>query len=99
MSNPDVVTRQLQAAGFTDIKVEPIDGPVTAGDSLEQAVEFQLAIGPAGEIFREAGETAERRRPIIENALRQKLAPYRDSKGKVIMESASWAYSAKKPKQ
>jgi len=99
MCNPDVVTRQLHAAGFTDIKIEPIDGPVTAGDSLQQAIEFQLAIGPAGEIFREAGETAIRRRPIIENALRQKLAPYRDSKGKVIMESASWAYSAKKPKQ
>ena len=97
MSNPEVVIRQLQASGFTDIKVEPIDGPVTAGDSIEQAIEFQLAIGPAGEIFREAGEIAERRRPIIENALRQKLSPYQDSNGKVIMDSASWAYSAKKP--
>ena len=97
MSNPDVVHRQLKAAGFTDIRVDPIDGPVTAGDSLDQAVEFQLAIGPAGEIFREAGELAERRRPIIENALRQKLAPYQDSSGKVIMQSASWAYRARKP--
>jgi len=97
MSNPDVVRRQLKAAGFTDIRVDPIDGPVTAGDSLDQAVEFQLAIGPAGEIFREAGELAERRRPIIENALRQKLAPYQDSSGKVIMQSASWAYRARKP--
>lgn len=96
MSNPDVVIRQLQAAGFTDIKVEPVDGPVTAGETLQQAIEFQLAIGPAGEIFREAGEIAERRRPIIENALRQKLAPYQDSDGKIIMESASWAYSARK---
>ena len=96
MSNPDVVLRQLQAAGFTDIKVAPIDGPVTAGDNLQQAIEFQLAIGPAGEIFREAGETAERRRPIIEKALRRKLAPFQDGDGKVIMESASWAYSARK---
>ena len=96
MSNPDVVLRQLQAAGFTDIKVAPINGPVIAGDNLQQAIEFQLAIGPAGEIFREAGETAERRRPIIENALRQKLAPFQDGDGKVIMESASWAYSARK---
>ena len=97
MSNPDIVIRQLQAAGFTDIKVDPLDGPVTAGDSLQQAIEFQLAIGPAGEIFREAGEIAERRRPIIEHALRQELAPYQDSSGRIIMESASWAYSAKKP--
>ena len=97
MANPDVVIRQLQVAGYTDIRVEPIDGPVTAGNSLEQAVEFQLAIGPAGEIFREAGEIAERRRPMIEHALRRKLAPYQDSNGKIIMESASWAYHARKP--
>lgn len=96
MSSPDVVTRQLQAAGYTDISVEPIDGPVTAGDSLDQAVEFQMAIGPAGEIFREAGEMGERRRPMIEHALREKLAPYQDSNGKIIMDSASWAYHCRK---
>ena len=97
MANPEVVIQQLQVAGYTDIRVEPIDGPVTAGNSLEQAVEFQLAIGPAGEIFREAGAMAERRRPMIEHALREKLAPFQNSDGKVIMESASWAYHARKP--
>jgi ubiquinone/menaquinone biosynthesis C-methylase UbiE len=96
MSNPEVVIRQLQVAGYSDISVEPIDGPVTAGDSLDQAVAFQLAIGPAGEIFREAGEMAERRRPMIEYALHEKLAPYQDSNGKVIMDSASWVYRCRK---
>ena len=97
MSNPEIVIRQLEVAGYTDVSVEAIDGPVTAGSSLEQAVAFQLAIGPAGEIFREAGDMAERRRPIIENALRQKLAPYQQNDGKVIMDSASWAYRCRKP--
>ena len=97
MSTPDMVVRQLEVAGYKDISVESIDGPVTAGDNLNQAVEFQLAIGPAGEIFREAGEMAERRRPMIEHALREKLAPFQDSNGKVIMESASWAYHCRKP--
>ena len=97
MSNPEVVTRQLESAGFTDISVEAIDGPVTAGNSLEQAIEFQLAIGPAGEIFREAGEMAEHRRTRIEHAMRQNLSPYQDSDGKVIMNSASWAYRCRKP--
>ena len=82
--------------GYGDLSVEPIDGPVTAGDSLDQAVAFQLAIGPAGEIFREAGEMAERRRPMIEYALREKLAPYQHSNGKVIMDSASWVYRCRK---
>ena len=97
MSNPEMVTRQLETAGFTGISVEPIDGPVTAGDSLEQAVEFQLAIGPAGEIFREAGDIAERRRPIIEYALREKLTRFQDELGRIVMDSASWAYRARKP--
>lgn len=97
MSNPDVVRRQLEVAGFTDISVEPINVPVTAGNSLEQAIDFQLAIGPAGEIFREAGEIAERRRPLIEHAMRQKLTPYQDSEGKLVMDSASWAYRCRKP--
>jgi ubiquinone/menaquinone biosynthesis C-methylase UbiE len=37
MSNPDVVTRQLEIAGFEAITVERIDGPVTIGDSVRPA--------------------------------------------------------------
>jgi ubiquinone/menaquinone biosynthesis C-methylase UbiE len=97
MSNPAVVSDQLASAGFTDISAEPIDGPVMAGVDLEQAVEFQLAIGPAGEIVREAGETAESLRPMIVKAMHETLAPSRDETGRVIMQSASWIYRARKP--
>ncbi|MCG6872613.1 MAG: class I SAM-dependent methyltransferase [Gammaproteobacteria bacterium] len=97
MANAEVVTRQLKAAGFTDVSAEPLDGPVIAGENLEQAVDFQLAVGPAGEIFREAGEMAERRRPILEHALRRKLARFEQPDGRIIMDSASWAYRARNP--
>jgi hypothetical protein len=59
-------------------------------------MDFQLAIGPAGEIFREAGAEAERRRPEIEDALRRELARHQRD-GKVFMPSASWTITARKP--
>ena len=96
MANPEVVTAQLKAAGFEKAQFTRSDGAVMVGSSVEQAMDFQLALGPAGEIFREAGAQAERRRQEIENALRAELAHHlRD--GKVYMQSSSWAVTARKP--
>ncbi|HET9679343.1 MAG TPA: methyltransferase domain-containing protein [Gammaproteobacteria bacterium] len=96
MANPDVVTAQLKAAGFDNIEFEAIDGPVTVGDSVEEAIAFQLAIGPAGEVFREAGEAAEKQRETIEQAMRDMLSSY-EQDGKIVMPSSSWAITAKNP--
>ena len=73
MANPDIVGAQLKAAGFMDFSFERIDGPVMIGSDVEQAVAFQLALGPAAEIFREAGALAEARSGEIEAALRTEL--------------------------
>lgn len=96
MSNPDVVRQQLEIAGFVDIHFERNDGPVEVGDSVENAMRFQLALGPAGEVFREAGEEAERQRPQIEEALREVLAPF-EQDGKIVMGSSSWTITARRP--
>jgi len=96
MANPDVVTKQLEIAGFTGVSFERLDGPVTVGNSVENAVAFQLALGPAGEVFREAGEQAERRRDEIEAALRGALAPY-EVEGHIVMPSSSWTIDARNP--
>lgn len=96
MANPDVVTQQLEIAGFEDIAFERNDGPVEVGDSVENAMRFQLALGPAGEVFREAGDEAERQRPQIEEALREALAPF-EQEGKIVMGSSSWTITARKP--
>jgi ubiquinone/menaquinone biosynthesis C-methylase UbiE len=96
MANTDVVRQQLEIAGFEDIQFERNDGPVEVGDSVENAVRFQLAIGPAGEVFREAGDQAERQRSQIEQALRQTLAPF-EQDGKIVMGSGSWTITARKP--
>lgn len=96
MASTNVVTQQLHAAGFADVHFERVDGPVLVGNSPEDAMQFQLALGPAGEIFREAGDLAERRRSEIEEALRQELARY-EQDGKIVMESSSWTITARNP--
>ena len=96
MANPEVVTAQLKAAGFVDAAFERIDGPVMIGRDVDQAVDFQLALGPAGEIFREAGALAETRRDEIDAALRRELARYAEADG-IKMMSSSWTITARNP--
>ncbi len=96
MASQDVVTAQLKAAGYTDIRFDRVDGPVMVGKNAEEAMQFQLALGPAGEIFREAGELAERKRGEIEEALRRELARF-EKNGEIIMDSSSWTIRARKP--
>ena len=96
MASTTVVTAQLEAAGFDDIAFRRIDGPVMVGSTIDQALQFQLALGPAGEIFREAGELAEQRREEITDALRTELARHTKD-GEVWMQSSSWTVTARNP--
>ena len=97
MANTDTVGAQLKAAGFEDITFQATDGPVMIGSTVEQALQFQLALGPAGEIFREAGDQATRRQREIEAALSSELGHYRQPNGEVVMQSSSWTITARKP--
>ena len=63
---------------------------------VDQAVEFQLALGPAGEIVREAGALAEARRDEIVAALRAELGRHARPDG-VWMDSSSWTIRARNP--
>ena len=96
MANPEIVRAQLAAAGFGDATFERIDGSVMIGRDVEQAVEFQLALGPAGEIVREAGALAEERRGEIEAALGRELARHATDDG-IRMQSSSWTITARNP--
>jgi len=97
MANPDVVRGQLRAAGFEAVDLVRNDGPVMVGRDVEQAMQFQLALGPAGEIVREAGAQAQSRKEEIEAALRGAIAPYAGPDG-VVMQSSSWVITARTPR-
>ena len=96
MANQDMVTRQLEIAGYADIEFERVDAPLMVGRTAEDAVEFQIALGPAGEVYREAGEEAERRRDDIDAALKSELSKYETPEG-IVMASSSWKISARNP--
>lgn len=97
MADTETVAKQLEIAGYEDVDFERIDGPVTVGSNLDDAVRFQLSLGPAGEIVREAGEEAERKQKQIEKALGEAFAPYVEKNG-VVMPSSSWTITARRPR-
>lgn len=96
MADPEQVTKQLEIAGYQQISFEQIDAQVFVGKDLDDAVGFQLAIGPAGEVFREAGEEAERRRTEIAGALKSEMARFETTRG-VMMDSSSWKITCRNP--
>jgi len=97
MADTGVVTKQLEIAGYKDIQFEQVDAQVFVGKDLDDAAAFQLAIGPAGEVYREAGKLAEQRHDEIVAALKNELARYEVPNG-VMMDSSSWKVTARNPR-
>ena len=96
MSDSEMVTSQLGIAGYEAIEFERVDVPLMVGNTLDDAVEFQLALGPAGEVYREAGDLAVARHDEIVAALKEELRKYETPDG-IIMDSSSWVVSARNP--
>lgn len=96
MADSGVVTKQLEIAGYKDIQFEQVDAQVFVGKDLNDAVAFQLAIGPAGEVYREAGKLAEQRHAEIVSALKSELSKSQRANG-VMMDSSSWKVTARNP--
>lgn len=96
MADSGVVTKQLEIAGYKDIQFEQVDAQVFVGKDLDDAAAFQLAIGPAGEVYREADKLAEQRHAEIVSALKSELSKYQRANG-VMMDSSSWKVTARNP--
>lgn len=95
MAGPDMVSSMLLSAGFTGISFERFDTDICIGRDLDDAIEFAMALGPAGEIMRLAGVDGERLRPTVAAALRKTLARFARSDG-VWAPSSTWIISAKR---
>jgi SAM-dependent methyltransferase len=94
MASPDVVGDQLVAAGFTDIAFERSDTDVELGADLDDALELVLALGPAGEVIRLAGDIGVARRAEIEDAVRKQLAQRIDH-DRVRSSCSAWIVTAR----
>ncbi len=95
MADPTAVREILGAAGWHDVDIEPVNTQMTVGETVEAAVDFQLSIGPAGEIVREAKEQGVAQRPAIERALATALKPHATPRG-VLLSAASWCVTARR---
>jgi ubiquinone/menaquinone biosynthesis C-methylase UbiE len=96
MAGPDLVSAMMQGTGFEKISFERYDTDICIGRDVEEAVEFAMALGPAGEIIRLAGEEGERLRPQVVVALRETLSKFKRADG-LWAPSSAWIISARNP--
>jgi ubiquinone/menaquinone biosynthesis C-methylase UbiE len=92
-ADPARVEAILAAAGWQDIAFDDLPFEMVVGDGedpIASAVQFNLRIGPAARLVRDAGPEAEAAAPAV---LAAALAPYRIDDG-VALPGAVWLVSA-----
>ena len=96
MAGPDMVSSMLRSAGYDRIAFERFDADICIGRDVTEAIEFAMALGPAGEVMRLAGDEGVKRKPEVAVALQQTLARYARDDG-VWAPSSTWFVSARNP--
>ena len=98
MADADTTTDVLVHAGFEDISLHRCDIKIAIGADLDQAVQFVMALGPAGELIRLADSQAERRHSSIVAALHAALAEQQEPDGTVRAPASTWIIAARSPR-
>jgi hypothetical protein len=96
MAGPDMVRAMMQGTGYRGVTFARYDMDICIGRDVDEAVEFAMALGPASEIIRLAGNAGERLRPRMVKAPRATLAKFQRSDG-VWGPSSAWIISARNP--
>jgi len=96
MANADTVSEQLKIAGFEDIALQRCDLPLKIGNDLDHAVEFNMSLGPAGEVLRLWEDRIDEIRPKIARELRETLAEFAGPDG-VFAPASTWIVGAVAP--
>jgi ubiquinone/menaquinone biosynthesis C-methylase UbiE len=94
MADADTTSEILKLAGFADIALERCDIPITIGSDLDEALELVMALGPAGEILRLAGDRAAHLHGQVEAALREGLAEFA-ADGELLAPASTWIVTAR----
>ncbi len=89
MADADDTSRWMKKAGFTHVSLERHDRDIQIGRNANEAMEFALAIGPAGEVIRLSGEKADAQLEEIKAAVEEVIKPYEKEDG-VWMPSSTW---------
>lgn len=97
MAGADMVSDMLQVVGWRDVSLRRYDCDICIGSTMDEAVDFAMELGPAGEIIRLAGEEGERLRPGVSDALRKLFKTRRRDDGSIWAPSSSWTVRARNP--
>jgi SAM-dependent methyltransferase len=92
LSDPARVREILEAAGWQNVSLEPLEMPLHLGGAatLDEVVDYSLQIGPAARAIADAPEAL---KPALASALREALAPFAGARG-VFMDGAAFVVSA-----
>ncbi|MDA7430302.1 class I SAM-dependent methyltransferase [Primorskyibacter aestuariivivens] len=97
MGNPEIVGSMMKSAGYEDTTFTRVDEKIMVGTTPDECIEFALAIGPAGEVYREAGDLAEEKRPGIVADMKAFFeSQERDDVG-IWVPTSSWVITARNP--
>lgn len=96
MANADTTSGMLLSAGFEHVALHRCDLPIEVGVDLDEAVDFVMSIGPAGEILRLAGDSAAHLHEPVAAALREGMAEWVTPDG-VYAPASTWIVTADAP--
>jgi len=98
MGDQETVGIMMKSAGYEDVRFDRVDEKIMVGTTPEECIAFALAIGPAGEVFREAGEDlAEARRAVIEADMRAFFESQERDEDGIWVPTSSWVITARNP--
>jgi ubiquinone/menaquinone biosynthesis C-methylase UbiE len=96
MADADTTSEILLRAGFADVELRRCDVPILIGRDVDEAIDFVMSLGPAGEILRLAGERAAHLHGQVHEALRAGLAEFEGPDG-VRAPASTWIVAATVP--
>ena len=96
MAGLDMVSTMLRGAGFERVTFERYDCDICIGSDIDDAIEFAMALGPAGEIIRLAGAEGAKRKPQVVAALKETFASFARPDG-IWAPSSTWFITATNP--
>lgn len=92
LARRDHISAVLAAAGFVDVRPEPLDAPMGFGPTLDDAVDFYLGSGPVRAVLEARPDVV----GVARDRLGAALAPYAGPAG-VTVPATHWLVTARRP--
>jgi len=92
LADPDSTRRVLLDAGFVDIALDEVRGPMLLGRSLDDTVEFMRRTDMADALMKDVDPATQDQ---AWTAVREALVPHADADGAVKLEGSAWLVTAR----